>query len=76
MARIRQFQHGLLFKRGTRRKVWVARWWEDVIGLNGQVERIRRSEILAAVAEFPARRDAERLLVERLQALNSSDCGR
>src|SRR5437016_1570172 len=47
MARIRRFQRGLIFKRGTRKKVWVGRWWEDVMGLNGQVERIRRSEILA-----------------------------
>jgi len=74
MARIRRrFQHGLLFKRGTRKKVWVARWWEDVIGLKGQVERIRRSEILGTVAEIPARRDAERFLVERLNPVNGSD---
>jgi integrase len=73
MARIRQFQQGLLFKRGTRRKVWVARWWEDVIGLNGQIGRIRRSEVLATVADYPSRRDAQQLLTERLQSLNSSD---
>src|SRR6266581_4886030 len=30
MAR-RGFQQGSLFQRGTRRKDWVARWWEDVI---------------------------------------------
>ncbi|MGH9603783.1 MAG: tyrosine-type recombinase/integrase [Terriglobales bacterium] len=74
MARIRRFQRGLVFKRGTRKKVWVGRWWEDVIGLNGQVERVRRSEILAIVAECPTKRDAERLLAERLYAVNSGDC--
>lgn len=73
MARIRRFQHGRLFKRGTRRKVWVARWWEDVIGLDGQLDRIRCSEILGTVAELPARRDAERLLAERLRTVNAGD---
>src|ERR1039457_6100441 len=44
MARNRRFQHGSLFKRGTRTKVWVARWWEDVSGREGKLERVRRSE--------------------------------
>ena len=74
MARIRRcFQRGLVFKRGTRKKVWVGRWWEDVIALNGQVERVRRSAILAAVTECPTKRDAERLLAERLYNMNSPD---
>ena len=32
MTQNRRFQYGSLFKRGTRTKMWVARWWEDVIG--------------------------------------------
>src|ERR1035438_3060158 len=48
MARNRRFQHGSLFKRGTRTKVWVARWWEDVSGREGKLERVRRSS-------FPSR---------------------
>jgi hypothetical protein len=46
MARNRRFQQGSLFKRGSRTKVWVARWWEEVSGTGGKSERIRRSEIL------------------------------
>ena len=73
MARSRRFQHGSLFKRGTRRKVWVARWWEDVIGADGTPDRVRRSEILGTVVELPTRRYAERVFAERLQRINSGD---
>ena len=34
MAR-RGFQHGMLFQRVTRRKLWVARWWKDVVQVDG-----------------------------------------
>jgi integrase len=73
MTRNRRFQHGSLYKRGKRRKVWVARWWEDVIGADGAIERFRRFEILSTVAELPNRRDAERLLADRLRRINSGD---
>ncbi len=73
MARNRRFQHGSLFKRGTRTKVWVARWWEDVSGREGKLERVRRSEILGAVAEIPTRRQADQILSNRLHAINSGD---
>ena len=52
MAR-RGFQQGSLFKRGIRRKVWVARWWEDVIEAGGTLKRLRRSEVIGTVAQFP-----------------------
>ncbi len=55
MAR-RGFQQGSLFQRGTRRKLWVARWWEDVIQADGTLGRLRRSEVIGTVAEFPTRR--------------------
>ena len=55
MAR-RGFQQGSLFQRGTRRKLWVARWWEDVIQSDGTLGRLRRSEVIGTVAEFPTRR--------------------
>jgi hypothetical protein len=45
MAR-RRFQQGSLFKRGTRRKVWVARWWEDIVEAGGTLKRQRRSEVI------------------------------
>jgi integrase len=53
--------------------MWVARWWEEAIGPDGKPERIRRSEILGAVAEIPTRREAEQLLSERLRPVNHGD---
>jgi hypothetical protein len=64
-------EDGSLFKRGTRTKVWVARWWEDVSGTDGKLNRIRRSEILGKVADIPTRRLAEQMLSDRLRGLNS-----
>lgn len=57
MAR-RRFQSGCLFKRGKRRKVWVARWREDVLREDGSVGRMLRSVVLGAVADLPTRADA------------------
>ena len=73
MTQNRRFQHGSLFKRGTRTKQWVARWWEDVIGPDARSERIRRSEVLGTVAQLPTRREAEQLLSNRLRAVNCGD---
>jgi integrase len=73
MARRRNFQYGSLWKRGKRTKVWVARWWEDAVGLDGVLERVRRSEMLGTVAEIPTRRQAEQLLADRLRHLNSGN---
>jgi len=69
MAR-RGFQQGSLFQRGTRRKVWVARWWEDVIHKNGTLGRLRRSEVIGTVAEFPTRRRAMQILSQKLGPIN------
>ncbi len=71
MARNRRFQQGSLFKRGSRTKVWVARWWEDVLGTEGKTERVRRSEVLGPVAEIPTRRKAEQILSDRLRLINT-----
>jgi hypothetical protein len=46
MSRKRYYQEGTLFKRGTRKKVWVGRWWEDVIGPDNQLTRMWRSVVL------------------------------
>ena len=73
MARNRRFQHGSLFKRGTKVKVWVARWWEDVVDVEGNLVRIRRSEVLSPVADLPTRRQAEQVLSDRLRGMNSGD---
>ena len=63
----RKYQRGSIHKRGKRKKVWVARYSEDVIGPDGVVSRIRRSEILGTVAQIPTLRQAEQLLSERLR---------
>jgi len=73
MPRVRRYQHGSLFKRGTRKKVWVARWWEEATRPDGSIEKTRRSEVLGSVADIPTRREAERLLNERLRHVNSSE---
>ena len=69
MAR-RRFQSGCLFKRGKRRKVWVARWREDVLLESGRVGRILRSVVLGAVADMPTRSEAQRRLEEQLRPVN------
>jgi hypothetical protein len=65
------FPQGSPFRRGTRRKVWVARWWEDVIYTDGTLGGLRRSEVIGTVAEFPTRRRAMQVLCESLGSINS-----
>jgi len=66
----RRYQTGCVFKRGKRRKVWVARWREDVLCEDGKVGRILRSVVLGAVADLPTRKDAQVRLDEELRAVN------
>jgi integrase len=73
MSRRRCHQEGSLFKRGTRKKVWVARWWEDVIGAGNKIERVRRSEVLGTITEIPTKREAQQLLDELLRRTNSGE---
>ena len=69
MAR-RRFQTGQLYKKGRRRKVWIARWREDVLRPDGTIGRVRRGILLGSVAELPTRRDAQLKLDERLLPIN------
>ena len=69
MARC-QYQNGCLFIRGKRRKVWVARWREDVILADGSTSRVMRSVVLGPVSEIAGRREARRLLNARLNPIN------
>lgn len=69
MARRRFQRASLIYRAGKRRKVWVGRWREDVIE-NGQVRRIRRSEVLGTVVELPTRKLALRELETRLVEVN------
>jgi integrase len=59
-----------LFKRGKRRKVWIARWREDVLCEDGKVGRILRSVVLGSVADLPTRKDAQVRLDEELRGVN------
>jgi len=69
MAR-RRYQTGCLFIRGKRRKVWVARWREDVLRPDGTPGRVLRSEVIGLVAEIPTRRESRKLLDARLRPIN------
>jgi len=69
MARC-QYQNGCLFIRGKRRRVWVARWREDVILADGSAGRIMRSVVLGPVSAITGRREARRLLDAHLSPIN------
>ena len=69
MAR-RRYQAGCLFKRGKRRKVWVARWREDVLLEGGQLGRLQRSVVIGTVADLPTKRHALTKLEEQLRPVN------
>jgi len=65
-----QYQSGCLFVRGKRRKVWVARWREEVILADGSAGRVMRSVVLGPVVEIGGRREARRLLDAHLNPIN------
>ena len=65
-----QYQKGCLFVRGKRRKVWVARWREDVILADGSMNRVMRSVVLGPVSQIAGRREARRLLDAHLNPIN------
>jgi len=69
----RRFQRGSIYKKGKRKKVWVARYFEDVIAPDGTLTRIRRSERLGTITEIPTRRQAEQLLADRLRLVNGHE---
>jgi integrase len=66
----RRFQTGQLYKKGKRRKVWIARWREDILLPDGNIGRVRRGILLGSVADLPTRRDAQVRLDERLRSIN------
>ena len=68
MAR-RRYQFGCLFVRGKRPKVWVARWRERVVGSEGSMTTVLRSEVLGTVSEL-SKRQAQNLLEDRLRPVN------
>ena len=66
-----RYQNGSLTLRGRSNKVWVARWREDVLGLDGTIQRVRRSLVLGSLANVPTRRHARVLLNAKLCDLNA-----
>src|SRR6266436_3631568 len=70
MVARRRYQSGCLFKRGKRRKVWVARWREYVLLESGQLGRLHKSVVLGTVADLPTRRDALTKLDEHIRPVN------
>jgi hypothetical protein len=59
-----------LFKRGKRRKVWVARWREDVLLEGGQLGRLHKSVVLGTIADLPTKRHALTKLDEHIRPVN------
>ncbi len=65
-----RYQAGSLLVRGKRKKMYVARFYEDVIGSEGTLRRVRRSVILGPVSEIGSERAARNKLDELLQPVN------
>src|SRR5438445_9791727 len=65
----RRYQIGSLAVRGKRRKVWVARWREDIKNPDGTLGRIRRAEVLGNVSEL-SKREALRIMESKLKPIN------
>ena len=66
MARHR-YQDGCVFRRGTRRKVWVGRWREAKMGPGAGTQVVLRSKVLGPVSEIPTKGEARKLLQRQLE---------
>ena len=69
MAR-RRYQRGSVFLRGKTKQVWVGRWREDVCDSQGQINRVRKNEVLGSLKDFPTKRLAIRELEARVSPVN------
>ncbi|MCH8269064.1 MAG: tyrosine-type recombinase/integrase [Acidobacteria bacterium] len=65
-----RYQTGSLLIRGKRKKMYVARYYENVVGSNGRPQKLRRSIVLGPVAEIGTRRAAQIRLTELLRPIN------
>src|ERR1019366_926472 len=63
------FQSGCLFKKGKRRKTWVARWREPAMQLDGTTKRVLRAEVLGLVTEV-SEREARNQMAVLLRPIN------
>jgi integrase len=66
-----RFQEGHVFlRRGKRRKVWAARWREDVIAPDGTLKRILRFAVLGTTTEIKGKKEAKDILQAKLRPIN------
>lgn len=65
-----RYQTGSLLIRGTHKKMYVARYYEDAIGSDGALQRVRCSVVLGPVSEIGSRRAAQAKLTELLRPIN------
>ena len=67
MAR-RRYQKGMVFLRGTKERVWIGRWREDVIQSDGSTRRVYRSINLGPEREPEAKKPVtEKMALRRLE---------
>ena len=72
MAR-RRYQKGRVFLRGSKKRVWVGRWREDLVLTDGSVRRVERSSILGEERELKTKRLAQRRLDLTLARINAPE---
>lgn len=66
-----RFQEGHIYlRRGKKRKVWAARWREDVIAPNGTVKRVLRFAVLGTSSEIKGKKEARDILQAKLRPIN------
>lgn len=69
----KRYQHGRVFLKGKKKEKWVGRYREDVVEMDGNTRRVRRSVILGTKRELPTKRLAERRLDALLARINCLD---
>jgi len=70
----KRYQHGCVSLVGrNKKKKWVGRYREDVIGFDGNTRRVRREVILGSKRELPTKHLAERKLEAILARINCLD---
>lgn len=69
----RRYQRGWLLVRGSREKVWVGRWREDVILPSGEIRRVKRSEVLGTIKDYPTKKQARRAFDEVIAHVNAEN---
>jgi integrase len=66
----RRYQKGQVQRRG---ESWIGRWREDYVDNDGLVRRIRRSQVVGTIEQFPTKKLARRQLDIVLARINSLD---